>query len=162
MDVMNSSQQPFSTPTTGFGSSNQSCPDIITEQLLGTKPWVRLIAVIGFVGCGLMVLLGLFAMVAGASMSRFGGGLQGAGAIGGLFYILMGGFYGVISGLLNSYATQCGQAATDRSFQSVANALNSQRVYWKVLGITAIVMIGIFVLVFLYLMVGLSHSGYRY
>ena len=38
----------------------------LTQALRSTRPWVLLLAVLGFIACGLMVLGGLFFMVAGA------------------------------------------------------------------------------------------------
>src|SRR6266508_5860429 len=43
---------------------------LVSQPLQGTQPWVRFLAIMGFIGAGFMVLAGLTAGVAGAATGR--------------------------------------------------------------------------------------------
>ena len=149
MDVANSSQPVVVNAAAApiAGAPEGICPDNVMQQLSGTKPWVRLIAVLGFIGGGFMALAGLLIMVLGSSImpKQFGAVGAGIGFIG-IFYLIGAALYIVLAAYLNGYASAIGRAMTGAGFKSVAEALNCQRMFWKITGILAIIGIGLVVL----------------
>jgi hypothetical protein len=75
-------------------------------MLSQTKPWVRLISVMMFIGSGFMVLAGLVIMVTGGAGAFAGGGaaMAGGGVFIGAIYVVMALFYIVPASFLWKYA----------------------------------------------------------
>ena len=46
--------------------------DNIIRYLMATSQWTKLLAILGFIGCGFMVLAGLFLAVLGSFIPSFG------------------------------------------------------------------------------------------
>jgi hypothetical protein len=112
----------------------------MVEALRGTRPWVLFLAILGFIGCGFMVLGGLMMAVAGAVAGQSAGWGVAQGILLGLVYVFLGAFYAFFSWLLVRYATAIGRLLATNETQHVEGALEAQRVFWKVMGITTIVM----------------------
>jgi len=109
------------------------------EALRQTKPWVTFLAVLGFIGCSLMVIGGLVMLVSGAAIGGMKGGAIG-GALG-LVYILMALLYFFPSYYLLQYGGGIKRFMLSRTSPDLESALNSQKSFWRFVGIlTAIVM----------------------
>jgi Family of unknown function (DUF5362) len=136
-------------------------PDItagMIESLRQTKPWVRLMSILGFVGAGFMVLLGLFMILAGVvggTMSRsMGGALGGAPMLFmGVLYLLLAALYVYPSLLLFRYASAIGRALGGETVSGVEDALEAQKSFWKFLGITALIVLVLYAVLFVVLIV---------
>jgi hypothetical protein len=154
---------PYSAPSADpFGRINTSPGEAITEgiltQLKGTKGWVKLMAVMCFLGGGLMALGGLAVVAFGI----FGGsilaasGMEGVdmasigGAVGGVvigaLYALMGVLYFYPGFKLWGYASAIEDLLKDRMAVTLERALNEQRAFWKFLGVLVVVLICVYVL----------------
>lgn len=136
-------QQTMYSPS---GNEQVSAQTII--ELTGTKPWVRLLSILSFLGAGLMGL-GAIAMI---GVGVFGVASGKGGAEGGAM-LAMAIFYGIFAVLMvypalkmNAYASRIDSLAQSRSIGDLENALLQQRLVWRFWGIVALVYIGVVVL----------------
>ena len=115
-------------------------PDVLKE-LTGTKPWVRFLSVLMWIGCSVFLLFIVanlvFGLVGGSSLIK--AGAAGAGVV-----VMIGTTigYGLMALLilyptlkLSKYASKIGLLAESRSFTDLAAALAEQRRFWKFYGI---------------------------
>jgi hypothetical protein len=132
------SYNPYQGPQATGGADSYSAggqqvsPGVIRE-LLGTKPWVRLVSVLMFIGAGFMLIAGLIGMVAGSS---FGGG---AGALVGVIYLVFAIIYIIPALKLWKYGNGINQVAMTQNTQALEAAISEQRQFWKFTGIMIIV-----------------------
>lgn len=105
----------------------------IQSALAGTKPWVRLVSIIGFVSSGFMILGGVAGGVVGALM----GTPEAAALI--FIYPLMGLLYLVPSLYLFRFATRIGEYVQGGQEAQLELALESQRSFWKFVGILSLI-----------------------
>ena len=155
---------PYTTPTSDVfaGSSavsTEGITDGVLQQLKGTKGWVKLMAVMLFLGAGLMFLLGLVMASSGAFssaiLSASAGGADLSG-LGGAFGIVIGLIYAAIGlvylypGMkLWKYGNRITQLLQDRAATTLEAALNEQRCFWKYIGIMTLIMLSIYALIFI-------------
>ncbi len=131
-------QNPYQTPQAyshgpeTFGASSGGVSPGVVRELVGTKPWVRLFAVLSFIGSAFMIIAGLMALVGGASL---GGGFMAVGVI----YLIFGGLYLFPALKLWGYGSAIFEVAVNNSPQSLEKAINQQRQFWKFMGIVMIV-----------------------
>jgi len=122
----------------------------MVQSLVETRPWVYFLAVLGFVVAGFMVLAAIvaFAVVAFAQSfsSDFGAGGVVIGAMYAVFYIVIAGLYLWVSYYLYRYATAIRELKTTNSSASMERALNSQRSFWRLVGIMTAIYMGFLVL----------------
>jgi len=110
-------------------------PPGIHSALAGTKPWVRLIGILGFISAGFMIVVGVVGAVFGTA---FGDLPPGMGVVF-LIYPLMGALYLVPSLYLFRYATRIGEYMRDGQEVQLELALQSQRSFWRFVGILCLV-----------------------
>lgn len=146
---------PYSTPAADFTPVSRPSEAAITQgviqQLARTKPWVRFMSVMVFIGAGLMILAALLMLVIGGLMSGqsngnpiFSGGLRFGLAA---FYVLFACVY-IYPGIkLWKYASRIGDLVQSGNAMDLESALNEQRSFWKFLGIVILVILSIYVLV---------------
>jgi hypothetical protein len=112
----------------------------VIRALAGTRPWVRLVAVLMLLGSG----LGL----AGSLMVLVTGGRAGMGAAGptAVVQILMFVLYVIPAWFLLKYAGAIGAFLTGGTVEQLETALGYQKSFWKFVGILSLVMIVLAVL----------------
>jgi len=115
-------------------------------QLVGqTTLWVRIMSVLMFIGAGFMVLASLLIIfVAVATSSRRG---DTPPVFLGCIYIPMAILYIIPAIFLWRYATNTKAFASLRQIQYLEAALQAQKSFWKFVAITALIMIGLYLLV---------------
>ena len=117
---------------------------LVSLPLQRTQPWVRFLAIMGFIAAGFMVLVGLAAGVAGAATGR----LETIGLM--VVYPIMAVVYVFPSLFLLRYADRIRSFVASGREQDLAGALDAQRSFWKFAGIMTIVsvVVGILISVF--------------
>jgi hypothetical protein len=132
----------------------------VQQYLSQTKPWVRLISVLIFIGSAFMVIgaLGMFALIAvgtatAGSTQALGG--ASAWAVAALMYLVMAGLYIAPGIFLSRYASAIGRLIHDRSTATLENALMHQRSFWRYIGIMTLVMFGLMVLLIVIVMIAM-------
>jgi len=117
--------------------------DVVTPRILAamkqTRPWVTLMAVLGFIGTGFMVLGGIAVVLVAPA------GLPGGRALG-LIYLIGAAMYGVGSTLLYRYRSSIASIERGYGLEALENALEHQKSFWRFIGITTAVVLGIYVL----------------
>jgi hypothetical protein len=163
---------------TGFQSSGASADAMTTavltrqaqEFLDQTRPWVRFISIMVFVGAAFMALAGLVMIaltMAGAMAAR--GVNAPFGAIGvvaaGFFYLMMACLYIAPGVFLYRYASAIKQLKAACTASALEDVLKHQKSFWRFIGILAAVGLVILVLVLVIAIVvgvlGVMMSGRR-
>lgn len=153
-------ENPYASPIANpYGSSSSLSTDAVSPatiaELAGTKPWVRLISVIMWIACALMITAVVFMLIAGvAGVSQLSGNSASSGTA-----VLIGMVVGYgLSALLiiyptlklHNYASNIGRLTASHSVADLNAALAEQRRYWKFLGILMVIYL-CFILLFLLL-----------
>ncbi len=124
----------------------------VVELLRQTKPWARLLAVLGFIGIGFL-LLGSFAML--ALGSSLGQGLPAGFGIGMMVaYMFMAGIQLPAVIFLNRYASRIGTLVNSNTSEDLERALAAQKSFWRYLGILTLIILCIYVLIILLAIIG--------
>ena len=136
---------PYSSPASYAQAPSFSAGSAVSQgvlaQLAGTKPWVRFMSVLMFLGAGLMLLFALIMLVGGGTFSIAGK----PGPLPAWTITLAAGLYAVLSGLyiypalkLWKYASRIGSLVLSGSMMDLETALSQQRSFWKYIGIMII------------------------
>ena len=112
--------------------------DGIAGALAGTRPWVRLVSILGFIGAGFMLFTGLMFAV-GSQFLPFAREAVGGGsfAVLGVVYACMGLLYFIPSRHLWRYGSFIDAYLRDPQEAQLEQALEAQRRFWKFVGILA-------------------------
>lgn len=167
MDSLSPSSLPPAVPTL------PSVDPRAIQALQGTKPWVRLCSVIGFISSGLMLVGALFMLIAGAALGSIGT-FQPQGAhqevaksalpfagfqiVMAVFYALFGVIYLFPSLKLWKYGSAILRLMSSGSPDDLVDALDLQRAFWKFVGIMILAMIAIY-LVMIVVMIAVVAFG---
>jgi len=149
---------PLASPSPSAGRESM-ITDRIYDVLGRTKPWVRFLAVLGFIGAGFMILGGVFMLLGGGIMAAAAasghsssssmGAMPFAGfqVVMAVFYLAFGFLYLFPALKLWKYGTWIGQMLLSRSVADLEEALNQQRSFWKFVGIMALIMMAMYALI---------------
>jgi len=131
-------------PTAMFGST---VPPLVIQELKRTKPWVRLISVLMWIG-GVLILVFLLIssmeqLRMGSQMLRKGDSAEGLGRMTGVALIIA-----LVAALviyptlkLTKYASNIGRLVESQSFTDLCAALREHRRFWKFQGILFLIYI---------------------
>lgn len=135
---------------------------VVSENALAslnaTRPWVKFLAILGFICIGLMVIAGLI-MTFASSMIPTRPGMPQFGAVIGIFYLIFAGIYLMPTLFLYRYSKAI--AAIQSTGQSALEAaLKNQKSFWKFMGILMLILLCLEVLLLAvgFLGVMLAHS----
>lgn len=135
-DPENPPAQPLPDPFQTHGAA-------MAAHLDGTRPWARFLAIMGFVAAGIMVVLSVFMLAATPFMES---GLMGPFMS--MIYLLGAVLYVVPCLYLNRYASSIAEISRGGGPRAMAEALDHQRRFWRIMGILTIVMLCFYALVF--------------
>ncbi len=116
----------------------------IRKSLKATRPWTRLLSVLGFIGTGLTILAGI-AMIVGRNFIPVSEKAPPL-AFMGIFYILASVFYLIPSIWLSKYSTAISAFLKTDDAIELGKAVAYQKSFWKFIGILALVSIALAVL----------------
>jgi hypothetical protein len=132
--------------------ADASVTPAIREALLGTRPWVLLMSILGFIGAGFMILgAGGILFFTTSAMPMM--------TVMILVYVAMGVLQGAGSAYLFRYASSIGTLRSGGDILAVERALDEQRAFWKLAGIGALSFIALYVIVLIGTLVSFSASG---
>ncbi len=123
---------------------NRAILNYIRKSLRATRPWTRLLSVLGFIGAGLTILGGI-AMIVGKNFIPVSENAPPLTYIG-VFYILTSVFYLVPSIWLAKYSSAIATFLKSGDAIHFANAMAYQKSFWKFIGVLALVSIALTVL----------------
>lgn len=145
---------PYSPSPAGYesplASSSALVSQAVIDQLARTKPWVRLMSVLLFVGAGFLVLAAIAMFVVGAIGAGTTGmrnAAMGAGmGVGlGAFYLVLAVLY-IFPGMkLWKYASRIEHLIQSNQELDLVSALSEQRAFWKFAGIAAVLCIVLYI-----------------
>jgi hypothetical protein len=122
-------------------------PLLVIQELKRTKPWVRLISVLMWIGCVLILAFLLISSMEqlsmGSQMLMKGDIAEGLGTMTGVaIFIALGAALVIYPTLkLTKYASNIGRLVESQSFTDLCAALREQRRFWKFHGILSIIYI---------------------
>ena len=119
--------------------------DSIVNSLRKTRPWVLLLAIMGFIGTA-FILIAAIGMALGGDMlmqgMQDGGGLPGGFVYGAVaLYLVLGIIYFMASWYLLKYAGAIKRAVTGMNLEDLEIALAKQASFWKLMGILTLISI---------------------
>ncbi len=140
---------PYQAPTvaSSVGDTSGSDPSLgrVAEMLRQTKPWVRFVSVMMFIGAAFLVF-GALVMMAGGMRGEMPGPMRGVGVGVGLFYIVLAILYIAPGIFLWMYADRIGVFLSQRTPGTLASALEAQKSFWKFVGIAILILICLYCL----------------
>ena len=138
-------------------------PLIVSDEMLdalnATRPWVKFLAILGFVFTGLSVLFGLAALIGLYGRFLKPGLPAFVGPASGVFYLVMALFLYLIPSIyLYRYAKVIAglPASAGEAFE---NALRLQKSFWKYVGIFTVILLILYALVIVGFMVAVMYAG---
>ena len=135
----------LSAPPMSSVAGGEGVSAVALDHLRNTKPWVRLLSVLGFIGSAFMVIAGLVFMVgAGALGEQFKGAL-GVGM--GAAYLLLALLYIYPSLCLWRYATSIQALLSTRRSVDLDTALGQQKSFWRFVGILTAALLVLYVVI---------------
>lgn len=140
---MTDDQNPYKAPETELKA--ESVPlaggdytETMAIYLKQTRPWVRFISVLGFIGVGFMVIASIVMIISGGSNLGFAYGL-----LMGVVYLAMAVLYLFPVLHLSRYASSISRFLESARTVDMEAALKDQKAFWKLSGILVIVGFGL-------------------
>lgn len=131
------------------------------DFLRETAKWAGFLAIIGFIGIGLMVIIALFFGAAMASLSSLGSGGMG-GAIGGGFftviYLIMAALYFFPVYYLYKFSSNMKRALQLKDEDTLTKSFEYLKSHYKFIGILTIILLSFYLLLFLIGLLGAAAS----
>jgi hypothetical protein len=118
---------------------NRAVLNYIMNSLRATKPWTRLLSILGFIGTGITVLLGL-GIILGKNFLPVSPEAPPLIFLG-IFYILTSVLYLVPSIWLSKYSSAIASFLKGGDSVQLGNAMAYQKSFWKFVGILVLVSI---------------------
>jgi len=121
-------------------------PAELQQHLRATKPWVKFMGILALIGAGLFVLGGLFFMIGGDAFDESLPAGLGVGM--GFAYILAAALY-IFPGLfLVRYGGAIDSMLRGGGMPALVEAMRQQKSFWRFVGITTAIVMGLYVLIF--------------
>lgn len=123
--------------------------DSIKSNLFTTARWANFLAILGYIGVGLLALIGIVSIIMGAS---FPGYMSEAGLMGtapvwfGILYLIIAVVYFIMCVYLHRFSKSVRMAIVGNSQMLLEEGMMYQRKLYRFYGIVTIVSIGIAIL----------------
>ena len=126
-----------------------------------TGKWAKFMSIMGFIGLGFMVIAALFLMMAGSALSQNMAGMPVSTSMFGLVYLIIAGLYFVPIYYLYNFSVKIQQAIANKNSQVLEKSFEFLKSHYKFIGILMIVMLGLYVLMFIFgLFGGIAASSF--
>ncbi|GMO26100.1 MAG: hypothetical protein Ta2B_06100 [Termitinemataceae bacterium] len=168
------SENPYQSPQHEAESVNQivaggTLSDNAIAHLKDASPWIRFLAIVGYIGCGFMVLVGIVMLIVGAAtanldfpdLSEFAYGtmlegiLKSFTGIIGFFYIGSAVIAFFPAKFLWTFGSKLRNFIQSNSANELELALKNNKSFWKYTGILTIVSLAIIPITFIIGIIGL-------
>lgn len=134
-----------------YAGSSLAVDNDVKSFLLETAKWAKFIAIVGFVGLGLMVLGGLVVMIMGNTISTMGGrGSSVPIAFMGFVYLLMAVLYFFPILYLYRAAVGLKNGINSNNQETFKNGFENFKSHYKFIGILLIVVLSLYVLLIVF------------
>jgi hypothetical protein len=108
------------------------------NSMRSTKPWTKLVSILGFIVVGFCALIGII-MMFGGGLIPHGDGMSSV--VTGIMYLIMSALYFVPSLYLLRYSSAVDKFINNMIESDMELALAYQKSFWKYVGIFSIVML---------------------
>jgi hypothetical protein len=126
------------------------------EMLRQTKPWVRFISVLIWIGAAFMLLAGMVGLFAGVAMAGRGGAAQRQ-MLFLIVYLPVALLYIMPAIYLGRYASRINDVLRLRRSDVLEQALEAQKSFWKFCGMVVLVMMVFYVVaIVVFLLIGVQ------
>ena len=130
--------EPPEIPSPGV-DKNRAVLNYIMNSLRATKPWTRLLSILGFIGTGLTIIVGL-GIILGRNFLPMPPDAPPLIFVG-VFYILTSVLYLIPSIWLSKYSSAIASFLKGGDSVQLGNAIAYQKSFWKFVGILVLVSI---------------------
>lgn len=113
------------------------------DMLRQTRPWVRLISILLFLGGAISLLMGALAGIAVLGGAMRGDHVAAVGAV--AVYLVIGIVYIAPAIYLFRYASRIVLLEQFASFSNLEKALSAQKSFWRFVGIASLAVIGLYI-----------------
>jgi hypothetical protein len=149
--TMNTFENEFSNTTT------LAITPEIKDYLIETSKWGKFLAIMGYIGIGLMVLLAIFMMI---GLSAFPtSAMIPTGAIG-FFYLVLAALYFMPVRYLQKFSEEIRSGITSEDNVDFVSGFRNLKSLFKFLGIMTIVMISLYILMIIGMVVFFSTRAF--
>lgn len=136
---------PYAPPAAASGHSSAVSEEVVS-LLRSTKPWVRFLSVLGFLGLALLVMGCIAILALPMGMGAMGSLPMGPRIAAALAYLLMGFLQLPAVLYLNRYAGRIARLVASGDPMDLEDALRAQKSFWKYVGIFTLVMMILYAL----------------
>jgi len=134
---------------------NLEVDETAKSHLLESARWAKFLAIVGFIGIGLMLLLGLFSAMAASSFGRgLFGGIGGLGLF--LLYLVIAGLYFYPCLALFRFATNMKPGINTMNREQFNNSLGNLKALFQYMGIMTIIILSLYGIILLFVIIGLA------
>lgn len=153
----------YPTEQNTTGSSPLPIPQITLESLgflNTTAKWTKFLAIMGFIGIGIMLIAGLFVGVIFSFLNHFPTNTPMPISMGwiGLIYIIFAAVYIFPVIYLNNFSNYISKAVTLRETIFLTIALNNIKKHFKFMGIATIVIIASYFIAMVVFVIFMAHT----
>lgn len=127
--------------------------DAAKYYLGDTAKWAKFLAIMGFVGCGILVLIGLFFSLFMSTMGKFSSSEMPFSGFG-LIYVALAALYFFPSLYLFQFAKNAKLALQTEDSDLLATAIDKHHSAFKFIGILTATVLGLYALIFIFVIVG--------
>lgn len=134
-------------------------------DLADTARWARFLSIVGFVMCGLIVLIGFFAgsifsmFVNTGELEELGGMSSAMGAGMAFFYVIIAAIYFIPCLFLFRFANKMKLALSSNDQMALTTSFQNLKSMFRFFGIVTIIMISIYAIILLIALVGAAAMG---
>ena len=119
------------------------------DFLMIASKWANFLAILSFIGIGLMVLGGLIVTIVGTTFSSFQTSAAPMGMFG-IIYLLLGLLYFFPTLYLYNFSQNIKKALVDSSQQNLDLGFENLKSFFKFIGVFSIVTISLYILLFVF------------
>lgn len=135
--------------------------DYVRQMLSTTAKWTKFLGIIGFIACGFVILAALSMFTLGNTLSEIPNMPVAfmTGGFLGTMYLLAAVLYFFPSRYLYQFAEKLNLALQSEDETQLILALDKNKSFFKFIGITTVVVIGLYILMFIGIIAGAAMGG---
>ncbi len=146
-------------------NQNLQIDDQSKSYLLETAKWGKFLAIVGFVMCGFLVLIGMFFGSFMSKLMSMGGGMQGVdmpeatkmmGPIMAVVYVVIAALYLIPCLYLFKFATAAKSGLLSNNQEMMTDSFKNLKSLYKFWGILMIVVLAFYALAIVFVTIGMS------
>jgi hypothetical protein len=127
----------------------------IKNYLLETAKWGKFLAIVGYIGIGLMLVIAIGIMAVGSGTSQMFPGMMGMNmGFFGVIYIAIAAVYFFPVYYLHKFSLKIAEGVSGQNPQNITIGFQNLKSLFKFMGIFTIVIMSIYALVFMFAIVG--------